>query len=80
MISFQVVPIVYLVNISFTKYATGHILSKSEAVASIKSNSLSPPANGKSYLMAPARDNQGKLVLLPSTRTPARHSSGPTRA
>jgi arabinogalactan oligomer/maltooligosaccharide transport system permease protein len=64
MISFQVVPIVYLVNISFTKYATGHILSKAEAIASIKSNSLSPPANGKSYLMAPARDDHGKLVLL----------------
>jgi arabinogalactan oligomer/maltooligosaccharide transport system permease protein len=64
LISFQVIPIVYLVSISFTKYATGHILTKTEAIASIKSNTLSPPANGKSYLMAPARDDQGKLVLL----------------
>jgi arabinogalactan oligomer/maltooligosaccharide transport system permease protein len=64
MIAFQFIPIVYLVNIALTKYATGHILSKTEAIASIKSNSLTPPANGKAYLMAPARDDAGKLVLL----------------
>jgi arabinogalactan oligomer/maltooligosaccharide transport system permease protein len=64
MLAFQFVPIVYLVDISLTKYATGHILTKTEAIASIKSNSLSPPANGKAYLMAPARDDSGKLVLL----------------
>jgi arabinogalactan oligomer/maltooligosaccharide transport system permease protein len=64
MVSFQVIPIIYTVNVAFTKYATGHILTKSEAVAAIKANSLSPPPNGKSYLMAPARDADGKLVLL----------------
>jgi arabinogalactan oligomer/maltooligosaccharide transport system permease protein len=64
MLAFQVIPIGYLVNISLTKYATGHILTKNEAVAAIKSNSLSPPPDGKSYLMAPARNAAGSLVLL----------------
>jgi ABC-type sugar transport system permease subunit len=64
MLAFLVIPIVYLVNIAFTKYSTGHILSKTEAVESIKANSLTAPPNGKSYLMAPARDDSGKLVLL----------------
>jgi arabinogalactan oligomer/maltooligosaccharide transport system permease protein len=64
LLAFQVIPIVYLVNIALTKYSTGHILTKSEAVAAIKTNSLSPPPDGKSYLMAPARDSEGNLVLL----------------
>jgi arabinogalactan oligomer/maltooligosaccharide transport system permease protein len=64
MVAFQVVPIVYIVDIALTKYSTGHVLAKNEAVEAIKSNSLAPPANGKSYTMAPARDEDGKLVLL----------------
>jgi len=64
LLAFQVIPIVYLVNIAFTKYATGHILTKDEAVSAIKANSLIAPPNGKSYLMAPARDDSGNLVLL----------------
>jgi arabinogalactan oligomer/maltooligosaccharide transport system permease protein len=64
LLAFQVIPIVYTVNIAFTKYATGHILTKDEATAAIKSNSLAPPENGKSYAMAPARDADGKLVLV----------------
>jgi arabinogalactan oligomer/maltooligosaccharide transport system permease protein len=64
MICFQAVPIVYTVNIAFTNYSTGHILTKDEAIAAIKENSLSPAASGKSYAMAPARDKQGRLVLL----------------
>jgi ABC-type sugar transport system permease subunit len=64
LLAFQVIPIVYTIQVAFTKYATGHILSKNEAVAAIKTNSLSPPPSGKSYLMAPARDAEGKLVLL----------------
>jgi arabinogalactan oligomer/maltooligosaccharide transport system permease protein len=64
LIAFQVVPIVYTVSVAFTKYATGHILTKDEAVAAIKTTSLAPPENGKSYVMAPARDASGRLVLL----------------
>jgi arabinogalactan oligomer/maltooligosaccharide transport system permease protein len=64
LIAFQIVPIVYNVNVGFTNWSTGHILTKSEAIQGIERNSLSQPANGASYLMAPARDEDGDLVLL----------------
>jgi arabinogalactan oligomer / maltooligosaccharide transport system permease protein len=64
LIAFQIVPIVYNVNVGFTNWSTGHILTKSEAIAGIERNSLEQPANGASYIMAPARDEDGDLVLL----------------
>jgi arabinogalactan oligomer / maltooligosaccharide transport system permease protein len=64
LIAFQIVPIVYNVNVGFTNWSTGHILLKSEAIEGIKRNSLAPPADGTSYVMAPARDEDGDLVLL----------------
>jgi arabinogalactan oligomer/maltooligosaccharide transport system permease protein len=64
MLAFQVIPIFYTVNVAFSNYSTGHILSKAEAIEGIQGNSLAPPPNGKSYLMAPARDADGALVLL----------------
>jgi arabinogalactan oligomer/maltooligosaccharide transport system permease protein len=64
LIAFQVVPIVYNVNVGFTNWSTGHILVKSEAIEGIKRNSLGQPADGTSYAMAPARDQDGNLVLL----------------
>jgi arabinogalactan oligomer/maltooligosaccharide transport system permease protein len=64
LIAFQIVPIVYNVNVGFTNWSTGHILLKSEAIDGIKRNSLGQPADGTSYAMAPARDEDGELVLL----------------
>jgi arabinogalactan oligomer/maltooligosaccharide transport system permease protein len=64
MLAFQVIPIVYTIQVAFTNYSTGHILAKNEAIEGIKGNTLAPPADGKSYLMAPARDAEGNLVLL----------------
>ena len=64
LIAFQVVPIVYNVNVGFTNWSTGHILVKSEAIEGIKRNSLGQPADGTAYAMAPARDEDGDLVLL----------------
>src|SRR5262249_45936921 len=58
------IPIIYTINIAFTNYSTGHILSKSEAIDQIKLRSLSQPKNGKTYTLSPARDSAGKLVLL----------------
>ena len=63
MLAFQVVPVLYTIQVGFTNYSTGHILTKSEAIESIKINSLAPPPNGKSYLMAPAK-RDGEIVLL----------------
>lgn len=64
LIAFQIVPIVYNVNVGFTNWSTGHILVKSEAIEGIKRNSLGQPADGTAYAMAPARDEDGELVLL----------------
>lgn len=64
LIAFQIVPIVYNVNVGFTNWSTGHILTKSEAIEGIKRNSLAPPPDGSAYLLAPARDGDGDLVLL----------------
>ena len=64
LVAFQIVPIVYNVNVGFTNWSTGHILVKSEAIEGIKRNSLGQTAAGTSYAMAPARDEDGELVLL----------------
>ena len=61
---FQIVPILYTINVAFTNYSTGHILSKTEAIAQIQLNSLERRRDGKTYTMAPARDADGKLVLI----------------
>jgi len=64
MIAFQIVPIVYTIDVAFTNYSTGHIASKSDAIQQIQLNSLQPPANGKQYTMGAARDAHGNLVLI----------------
>jgi arabinogalactan oligomer/maltooligosaccharide transport system permease protein len=64
LIAFQIVPIAYTINVAFTNYSTGHIISKSSAIEAIKQNSLQPPPNGKQYTMAPAHDKDGKLVMI----------------
>jgi arabinogalactan oligomer / maltooligosaccharide transport system permease protein len=62
LLAFQVAPILYNVNVAFTNWSTGHILTKPEAIEGIQRNSLSE--SGAVYVMAPARDARGKLVLL----------------
>lgn len=64
MIAFQVVPIIYTVDVAFTNYSIGHIGSKAAAIKQIETTSLEPPANGEQYTMAPAHDAHGKLVLI----------------
>jgi arabinogalactan oligomer/maltooligosaccharide transport system permease protein len=64
LLAFQAIPVVYTINVAFTNYSTGHILSHSEAVSAIKQNSLSEPANGASYTIAPARDSSATFLLI----------------
>jgi ABC-type sugar transport system permease subunit len=64
LLGFQVIPIIYTIDVAFTNYSTGHVISKSDAIKQIQLNSLQPPANGKTYTMAVARDASGKLVLI----------------
>src|SRR5947207_1538744 len=64
LIGFQVIPILYTVDIAFTNYASGHIISKSDAVAQIKQNSLAQTPDSSTYTLSPAEDKTHKLVLL----------------
>ncbi|MEX2646486.1 MAG: ABC transporter permease subunit [Gaiellaceae bacterium] len=64
LLGFQVAPIVYTVNVAFQQYSVGHIGTKTEAIHQIEENSLAQPADGRTYVMAPGRDESGKLVLL----------------
>jgi arabinogalactan oligomer/maltooligosaccharide transport system permease protein len=64
LVAFQIIPILYNVNVGFTNWSTGHILTKSEAIQGIQRNSLEQPADGRSFVMAPARDEDGDLVLV----------------
>jgi arabinogalactan oligomer/maltooligosaccharide transport system permease protein len=64
LVAFTVIPIIYTINIAFTNYSTGHILSKSEAIEQINVRSLTQLPNAKSYTTSPALDSSGKLVLL----------------
>jgi arabinogalactan oligomer/maltooligosaccharide transport system permease protein len=63
LVAFQLIPVLYTINVAFTNYSTGHILSKSEAIDSIEQNSLTEAANGGSYSMTLMRDDDGNLVL-----------------
>jgi arabinogalactan oligomer/maltooligosaccharide transport system permease protein len=64
LLAFELVPIVYTIELAFSNYSTGHIAGKSAAIAQIKLNSLEAPPNGRQYEMAPAHDRSGKLVLI----------------
>lgn len=63
LLAFQVLPILYNVNVGFTNWSTGHILTKPEAIQGIQRNSLAETGDTV-YAMAPARDEDGELVLL----------------
>jgi arabinogalactan oligomer/maltooligosaccharide transport system permease protein len=63
LLAFQVVPVAYTINLAFSNYSTGHILSHSEAVAYIEQNSLTEAANGATYSMTLLRDERHRLVL-----------------
>jgi len=64
LVAFQVIPVAYTIDVAFTNYSTGHILSKPAAITQIKQVTLAESANGKTFTMAPARDSSGHLVLL----------------
>jgi arabinogalactan oligomer/maltooligosaccharide transport system permease protein len=64
LIGFQIIPIIFTISVAFSNYSTGHILTKGQAVESIKINSLQAPANGRQFDLAPARNASGDLVLL----------------
>ena len=64
LVGFQIFPIIYTIEVAFTNYSTGHITTKADAIRQIEITSLQPPANGKTYTMAVARDSAGRLALI----------------
>ena len=64
LVGFQIIPILFTIDVAFSNYSTGHILTQGQAISAIKINSLEPPANGRQYDIAPARDSSGRLVLI----------------
>jgi arabinogalactan oligomer / maltooligosaccharide transport system permease protein len=62
--AFVVIPIGYTIDVAFTNYSTGHILTKAQAIQQIEITSLQPPANAQTYTMAVARPSSGKLALI----------------
>ena len=43
LVGFQIIPILFTINVAFSNYSTGHILTQGQAIAAIKINSLEPP-------------------------------------
>jgi len=51
---FQVYPIAYLLQISFTNYGSGHLVNEQEAIATTLQDSVEPVAGAPSYVLAVA--------------------------
>ncbi len=79
LVGFQIIPILFTINVAFSNYSTGHILTQGQAISAIKINSLEPPANGRQFDLAPARDSSGKLVLLLHDETGGKVYVGTTK-
>jgi len=80
LVGFQVIPILFTISVAFSNYSTGHILTEGQAIATIKVNSLEPPANGRQFDLAPAHDSSGKLVLLLHDETTGKVYVGTTKS
>src|SRR5262245_22846044 len=79
LVAFQIAPVLYTVNVAFTNYSTGHLLEKSEAIASIQQNSLTQTADGAQYLLAYAHDKGGALVQILKDETSGKTFIGTPR-
>lgn len=62
LIAYLIVPIFFTINTAFQKYSTGHVLTKAEAITTnIEQNVVQ---GEKFFMMTPARDASGALVLV----------------
>jgi arabinogalactan oligomer/maltooligosaccharide transport system permease protein len=62
LIAYLIIPIFFTINTAFQRYSTGHVLTKSEAITTnLEQNVVQ---GDKFYLMTPARDESGALVLV----------------
>ena len=75
---FELIPIGYTIDVAFTNYSTGHILTKAQAIQQIEITSLQAPANGKIFTLAVARDGAGKLALILQDQATKKFYAGTT--
>jgi len=62
LIAYLIIPIFFTINTAFQKYSTGHVLTKSEAIATnIEQNVVQ---GERFFIMTPTRDQAGELVLV----------------
>jgi arabinogalactan oligomer/maltooligosaccharide transport system permease protein len=62
LVAFVIVPIFFTINTAFQEYSTGHILNKAEAIeTNLEQNIVQ---GDRFFMMAPARDAKGELVLV----------------
>lgn len=62
LIAYLIVPIFFTINTAFQRYSTGHVLTKSEAIATNLEQNVEQ--GERFFLMTPTRDGDGALVLL----------------
>ena len=69
LVAFQVIPIIYTIDVAFTNYSTGHIETKAEAIPQVRENSKQPDPNSPSYTLAIGKGSGGYAFILqdPST-------------
>jgi arabinogalactan oligomer/maltooligosaccharide transport system permease protein len=66
---FQLIPILYTVNLAFTNYSTGHVATKAEAIVADKVSSLEQTANGTTYDMAIGQAGGSYALILRDQNT-----------
>jgi arabinogalactan oligomer/maltooligosaccharide transport system permease protein len=64
LVLFMVVPVLYTVYLSLTNYGTGHLITKSQAIAQIEANSLQASADATRYRADIMETPDGEHFLL----------------
>ncbi|HOP94379.1 MAG TPA: maltose ABC transporter permease MalF [Dictyoglomaceae bacterium] len=63
MLIFMIYPIVYTIQIAYTNYGTGHILTKEQVIEQLEKETFLPE-NPKNYSYAVYEDDKGNIKLL----------------
>ena len=64
LVAFQVIPIIYTIDVAFTNYSTGHLVTKADAIPQIVGQSLQQTADGASYTLAVGKGSGGYAFIL----------------
>ena len=67
--AFQLIPIIYTINVAFTNYSTGHLETKAQAIQGIEINYLQQPDNGKIFNMVVGKAGGALAIILQDQNT-----------